>query len=244
MTTTETALIELHQVRAGYDEVEVLHGIDLSIPVGQVLAVLGPNGAGKSTLLRVLAGLHPPTSGDLVIGGNVMTGADPTALALRGLCLIPEGRGVFPNLTVAENLWLLTNRGATRRDVEQAAFHAFPVLRERRNQLAGSMSGGEQQMLAMARAIATDPALLLVDELSMGLAPRVVSQLFESVARIGESGVTIVVVEQFVQTVLGVADRAVAVVGGRIVLDGSPTEIAPELHSAYFAGNPDQEDDR
>lgn len=237
-------LIDLQSIRAGYEKMEVLHGIDLSIHPGEVLAILGPNGAGKTTLLRVLAGLHPPTSGDLVLGGRIMTGIDPAVLARRGLCLIPEGRGVFPNLTVAENLWMMTNRGVSRADIERQAYETFPRLGERRTQLAGSMSGGEQQMLAMARAVATDPGVLLLDELSMGLAPMVVGQLYESVAKIATTGVTIVLVEQFVRTVLGVADRAVALVGGRIVLSGTPDEVAPHLHSAYLAGeNPNGETD-
>ena len=229
-------LLELRAIRAGYDRMEVLHGIDLAVRPGEVLAILGPNGAGKTTLLQVLAGMHAPTSGDLVIGGRILTGADPGTLARRGLCLIPEGRGIFPNLTVAENLWMMTRRGHRRPEIEARAYAAFPRLGERRTQLAGSMSGGEQQMLAMARAVATDPGVLLLDELSMGLAPLVVEQLYASVAAVAATGVTIVVVEQFVRTVLDVADRAVALVGGRIVLAGTPADVAPHLHSAYLAG--------
>jgi branched-chain amino acid transport system ATP-binding protein len=229
------ALVEVRGVRAGYDGVEVLHGIDLTVPAGQVLAVLGPNGAGKTTLLSVLAGLLVPTAGELRFGGRSMTGADPAVLARHGLCLIPEGRGVFANLTVAENLWLATNRGPTREEIEERAYAAFPRLGERRTQLAGSMSGGEQQMLALARALVTDPAVILLDELSMGLAPMVVADLYETVAEVASSGVTVVVVEQFVRTVAGIADRGVALVGGRIVLDGPIDDLAPRLHAAYFA---------
>jgi branched-chain amino acid transport system ATP-binding protein len=231
-----TELLGLRRVRAGYDQVEVLHDIDLQVHTGEVLAVLGPNGAGKTTMLRVLAGLHPPTSGDLIIGGRTMTGADPTALARLGLCLVPEGRGVFPNLTVAENLWLLTNRGVPRDVIEDRAYTAFPYLRDRHTQLAGNMSGGEQQMLAMARAIATDPAVLLLDELSMGLAPRIVAQLYEHVGALAAGGVTIVVVEQFARTVLGVANHAAVLVGGKVVLSGNPNDVAGNLQSAYLSG--------
>jgi branched-chain amino acid transport system ATP-binding protein len=241
MTTRTCDLLELRGVRAGYDEMEVLHGVTLAVPAGQILAVLGPNGAGKSTLLRVLAGLLAPTAGDLVIGGLTMTGADPAALARLGLCLIPEGRGVFPNLTVSEHLVLMTNTGISRAAAEERAYGAFPALRSRRHQLAGTMSGGEQQMLAMARAMATDPAVVLLDELSMGLAPRVVAQLYDAVGAIAGTGVTIVVVEQFVRTVLGVADRAAVLVGGRLVAEGTAGQIAPILHSAYFTGTTDQE---
>jgi branched-chain amino acid transport system ATP-binding protein len=236
MTATTTEIVGLRRVRACYDQVEVLHGVDLQVHAGEVLAVLGPNGAGKTTMLRVLAGLHPPTAGELVVGGRTRTGTDPTVLAQHGLCLIPEGRGVFPNLTVSENLWLLTNRGVTRDVVEERAYTAFPRLHERRTQLAGNLSGGEQQMLALARAVATDPAVLLLDELSMGLAPRLVAQLYEHVAAIAATGVTIVVVEQFVRTVLGVADRVAVLVGGRIVLRGDPTDVAGHLQSAYLSG--------
>jgi branched-chain amino acid transport system ATP-binding protein len=237
MRSASSPVLELRGVHAAYDGVEVLHGIDIAVEPGQMLAVLGPNGGGKTTLLRVMAGLHRPATGDLVFGGHVLTGADPTALARRGLCLIPEGRATFPNLTVSENLWMMTNRDVGRDRVEELAFAAFPALARRRSQLAGSLSGGEQQMLALSRAIATDPAVLLLDELSMGLAPFLVGQLYESVAAIAATGVTVVVVEQFVRTVLGFANRAAALVGGRIVLSGSPDEIAPQLHSAYLAGS-------
>jgi branched-chain amino acid transport system ATP-binding protein len=237
VSASAAPVLELRNVRAAYDGVEVLHGIDLAVEPGEMLAVLGPNGGGKTTLLRVMAGLHRPSTGDLMFGGRVLTGADPTAMARRGLCLIPEGRATFPNLTVAENLWMMTNRDVGRDQIEALAFAAFPALASRRSQLAGSLSGGEQQMLALSRAIATDPAVLLLDELSMGLAPFLVGQLYESVASIAASGVTVVVVEQFVRTVLGFASHAAALVGGRIVLSGTPDEIAPQLHSAYLAGS-------
>lgn len=231
------ALVELRGVHAGYDGVEVLRGIDLAVRAGEVLAILGPNGAGKTTLLSVTAGLMRPTSGELVFGGRSMTGADPTALARAGLCLVPEGRGVFANLTVSENLWLSTNCGRTREQIEDRAFEIFPTLGERRTQLAGSLSGGEQQMLALSRALVTDPAVLLLDELSMGLAPLVVEDLYRRVAEIARSGVTVLIVEQFVRTVSNIADRGIAIVGGRIVLNGPINEISPQLHSAYFASS-------
>ncbi len=236
-----TALLELRAGRAAHDEVEVLHGIDLAVQTGEIRAVLGPNGAGKTTLLNVLAGIHQVSSGDLIFGGRTLTGVDPLDLARRGLCLVPEGRGVFPNLTVSENLWLLTNLGLSRAQIEERVFAAFPRLKERRTQLAGSMSGGEQQMLAMGRAVATEPSILLLDELSMGLAPLVVAQLFELVAAIAETGVTIVVVEQFLRTVLDVANSATVLAGGRVVLEGAPDRIADQLHSAYLSGSTDEE---
>jgi len=229
-----TALLELRDVRAGYGAVEVLHGIDLVVAPGTVLAVLGPNGAGKTTLLRVASGELAPTAGDLLVGGRRLNGAAPSALARAGLCTIPEGRGVFPNLTVGENLWMATHRGVGRAAVEAIAFEHFPRLAERRAQLAGTLSGGEQQMLALARGVATRPAVLLLDELSMGLAPMVVQDLFEVVGRLAATGVAIVIVEQFADAVLELADRAVIVTQGRIAAEGDPAAIHRALASTYF----------
>ncbi len=229
-------LLELRDVRAGYGAIEVLHGVDLAVPAGGVLAVLGPNGAGKTTMLRLVAGLHPIASGDLYLGGRRANGVDPVSLARAGLCTIPEGRGVFPNLTVKENLQMVTYRGLSRREVEERAFSYFPRLSERRTQMAGTMSGGEQQMLAVARAIASDPSVLLLDELSMGLAPLIVDQLYEAVRSISADGVTILVVEQFAAAVLDVADRAAVMVNGRVVLTGTPKEVEADLSSVYLGG--------
>lgn len=230
-------LLELRGIKAAYEQVEVLHGVDLAVPAGSVLAVLGPNGAGKTTMLKVASGMHAPSGGDIWLAGRRVTGAAPVELARLGLCSIPEGRGVFPNLTVSENLWMASYRGVSRSQIEERVFPIFPRLKERRRQAAGTMSGGEQQMLAMARAIATDPAVLLIDELSMGLAPLVVEQLFEIVARIAGTGVTVLLVEQFAQTALGVADLAAVMTGGRITAVGTPDEIAAGLHSAYLGGD-------
>ncbi|WP_238435674.1 MULTISPECIES: ABC transporter ATP-binding protein [unclassified Frankia] len=234
----EAPLVEVRGLRASYGRVEVLHGVDLSVAAGQVLAVLGPNGAGKSTLLRVLAGLHPTGGGEVVLGGRRVTGADPVDLARRGLCLIPEGRGVFPSLTVRENLRMMTHRraGMSVADVEERAIARFPRLGQRLHQPAGTMSGGEQQMLALARAIVAEPAVLMLDELSMGLAPRVVAELYATVRAIAEENVTIIVVEQFAATVLAVADTAAVLVEGRIAAAGPPDEIAGRLSGAYLGG--------
>jgi branched-chain amino acid transport system ATP-binding protein len=232
---TET-LLELRGIRAGYDAIEVLHGVSFAVPRGAVFAVLGPNGAGKSTMLRVTAGLHEPTKGDIIIAGRRVNGARPDDLARRGMCTIPEGRGVFPNLTLRENLWMATYRGMKLSDVEEAAYTRFPRLRGRRNQPAGTLSGGEQQMLAVARAITTRPSLLLLDELSMGLAPLIVEELYDAVRRIAKEGVSILVVEQFAKTVLGVADLAAIMVQGRVSKVGRPEELEAELQAAYLGG--------
>jgi branched-chain amino acid transport system ATP-binding protein len=229
-------ILELRGVRAAYERIEVLHGIDLSVRPGTVSALLGPNGAGKSTTLKVIAGLVRMSAGDVCLAGRRVNDARPEELARRGLCLIPEGRGIFPNLTVRENLLVATYTGHRRSDVEGAAFARFPALAERRNQLAGTLSGGQQQMLALARGLACDPAVLLLDELSMGLAPLVVEELYENVARIAKEGITILVVEQFAKVVLGVADEAAIMAQGRIAMKGRPDELADELSAAYLGG--------
>jgi branched-chain amino acid transport system ATP-binding protein len=227
-------ILELMGVRAAHGRVEVLHGVDLSVEAGSVFALLGANGAGKTTTLNVLAGLHPPSAGDVIIAGRRVNGARPDDLARRGLCLVPEGRGVFPNLTVRENLLMATHTGRSMSEVEEVAYARFPRLSDRRAQAAGTLSGGEQQMLALARGLACDPAVLLLDELSMGLAPMVVADLYEKVAGIAADGVTILVVEQFAKAVLGVADRAAIMINGRVATVGRPDELSGELSAAYL----------
>jgi branched-chain amino acid transport system ATP-binding protein len=228
--------MEITDVRAAYGRVEVLFGVDLAVAPGSVCALLGPNGAGKTTLLQVAAGLKRPSRGEVVLGGRSIAGADPVELARRGVCLIPEGRGVFPNLTVRENLRMATHTGHRFPDVEERAYARFPRLKERRRQAAGTMSGGEQQMLALARGLATDPAILLLDELSMGLAPLVVSNLYELVAQVAREGVAVLVVEQFASAVLGISDHAAVMVNGKIALAGPPGDGFVEQLSALYLG--------
>jgi branched-chain amino acid transport system ATP-binding protein len=230
-------LLELRGVHAGYGPIEVLHGVDLAVPPGSVFALLGPNGGGKSTTLKVCAGLLPATGGEILLAGRRINGASADELARRGVCTIPEGRGIFPNLTVRENLWMCTQTGVSLKQVEEIAYDRFPRLSERRKQLAGTMSGGEQQMLAMARALTVDPALLLLDELSMGLAPLIVAQLYEIVAQLATNGVSILVVEQFARTVLGVADYAAIMLHGQVVKVGRPADLEEELSSAYLGSS-------
>ena len=229
-------VIEVHDLCAGYGGIDVISDVSFEVAAGEVFALLGPNGAGKTTTLGVIAGLVPATSGTVALCGQRVLGADADALARAGLCTVPEGRGIFPNLTVAENLWMASFSGAARADIEERAYARFPRLGERREQLAGTMSGGEQQMLAMARALATDPALLILDELSMGLAPLVVRELYEQVAAIAAEGLSILVVEQFAHEVLGVADTAAIMLHGRIGRIGAPADIADELAAAYLTG--------
>lgn len=227
--------IELIGVRAAYGRIDVLRGVDLAVPAGSVFALLGPNGAGKSTALRVISGRMRPTAGCVHVAGVHMNGAAPARLARAGLCSIPEGRGIFPNLTVSDNLRMATFRGGLAfEDVRDKAFDRFPVLGERRTQLAGTLSGGEQQMLALARALTTDPSVLLLDEISMGLAPLIVAQLYEAVARLAQEGITILIVEQFARVALPVADYAGIMTHGRVQIVGEPADVEAALSEAYL----------
>src|SRR5438067_4488609 len=171
-------ILQLIGTRAAYGQIEVLHGVNLIVPRGSVVALLGPNGAGKTTTIRVASGQLKPTGGCVHVAGKHVNGVGADALARAGVCTIPEGRGIFPNLTVLENLELITFTGAPFKDIKEKVFGLFPRLAERRKQFAGTLSGGEQQMLAIARAVATEPGLLLLDEISMGLAPKIVEDLY------------------------------------------------------------------
>jgi branched-chain amino acid transport system ATP-binding protein len=233
-----SVLLELRDVRAGYDGVTVLHGVDLAVAAGHVTALLGPNGAGKTTTLRIAAGVHPVTSGRLLLGGRDMAGANPRDLARAGVCLIPEGRGVFPNLSIRDNLLMMTYTGRSRQEIEEFTYQRFPLLGKHAARAAGTLSGGEQQMLALARGLATDPAVLLLDELSMGLAPVVVSRLYEHVADIARQGVAVLVVEQFATAALSIADHAAVLVRGRVALQGRPDDaLRNELSDLYMGSS-------
>jgi branched-chain amino acid transport system ATP-binding protein len=229
-------ILEVVDLHAAYGRIEVLRGVDLSVPKGAVMALLGPNGAGKSTLVKVISGQKQPTSGDVHLGGVHVQDAAPEDLARVGLCTVPEGRSVFPNLTVEENLTLMSYAGVPAAAVLETAYSYFPRLEQRGRQLAGTLSGGEQQMLAMSRALASDPALLLLDELSMGLAPLIVDELYETVARIADSGVSILCIEQFARTALRVSDYAAVMTGGRIVATGEPGEILATMSDVILGG--------
>jgi len=227
--------LELRGIRAGYGGIEVVHGVDLVVPPATVVALLGPNGAGKSTLLKVASCQMAPTEGCVHISGVHVNGASPEAIARLGVCTIPEGRGIFPNLTVAENLRMMTFReDVNANDVEERALVRFPALADKRQRVAGTLSGGEQQMLAMARAVATEPTLLLLDEISMGLAPLIVTQMYELVAHLAEQGFALLIVEQFAHTALGVADYAAVMTHGEIRLLGEARDVAPAVEDAYF----------
>jgi branched-chain amino acid transport system ATP-binding protein len=227
--------LELRDVTAAYGRIQVLHGVSLVVPPGTVFALLGPNGAGKSTVLKVASGRLTPTEGCMHIAGTHLNGARPERLVRAGVCSIPEGRGIFPNLTVVENLRMMTYKGGLRSgEIEEIAYARFPKLGDRRTQLAGTMSGGEQQMLAMARALTTDPSLLLLDEISMGLAPLIVAELYELVGQLAAEGISILVVEQFARTALAIADYAAIMVHGRITRVGQPEDVTDEVSAAYL----------
>jgi branched-chain amino acid transport system ATP-binding protein len=231
--------LELIKLRAAYGRIEVVHGIDLVVPPRSIVAILGPNGAGKTTTLKVIDGRHPPTGGCVHIAGHHVSGASADALARAGVCSVPEGRGIFPNLTVAENLWLMTQSRSNLsfNEVQERSYARFPILGERRKQLAGTMSGGQQQMLALARAVVTDPALLLVDELSMGLAPLVVKELYDVLAQLSQEGMAVLLVEQFAKTALAIADFAALMVHGEIVAVGQPADLDEAVAEAYLGSS-------
>jgi branched-chain amino acid transport system ATP-binding protein len=224
-------------VRAGYGRIEVLHGVSLDVVKGSALALLGPNGAGKTTLLKAISGQLALTEGTVAVSGRPLRRNATEHLARAGVCMIPEGRSIFPNLTVAENLLMYTFRrpGLKSAWIEEKSFERFPVLAGRRKQLAGTLSGGEQRMLSMARALTTDPQILLLDELSMGLAPMIVEDLYGVVGQlVSAEQLTIVMVEQFVQTALSIADFAAIMVNGELVKSGTPDDIRADVMGAYL----------
>jgi sulfate-transporting ATPase len=234
---TDTPIaVELENVSAGYGGIDVLQDITLKVRTGEVCAVLGPNGAGKSTALKVMSGQLAPSKGAALINGKPITGVSTENLVRAGLCVVPEGRGVFPNLTVCENLKMATFSGANYNDILEKSFAQFPPLAQRRNQLAGKLSGGEQQMVSIARAVAVNPSILMVDELSMGLAPKVVEELYEVLGGIARQGLTILVVEQFAAEVLKVADSGALLINGRITFHGAPDVVGDMVSSAYLGG--------
>jgi branched-chain amino acid transport system ATP-binding protein len=231
-------LLEIDRLRAGYgDDGDVLHGVDLAVDEGQLLALLGPNGAGKSTVLKAVAGTVAVRDGDVRLAGTSLRGHRPAEIARCGVYLVPEGRAVFPSLTVRDNLRLATARPEKQwGPVLDEALALFPRLAERAHQMAGTLSGGEQQMLALARAFIARPVLLLLDEPSLGLAPRVIDEVFDVVGRFRAEGISVVLVEQYVDRALAVADRVAVMTNGVIVFSGAAGDVdRTSLAERYLA---------
>ena len=231
-------MLEVRNVTAGYGAFTALWDVSLSVGAGEAVAVVGPNGAGKTTLLRVISGLIPPQSGELELEGKRLTGRKAHELVGHGIAQMPEGRRIFPGLTVADNLKMGAFLPAARRRFAESlerVYGLFPVLAERRSQRAGSLSGGEQQMLAIGRALMSRPKLILLDEPSMGLAPVLVLRLFDLIRHVREEGYTILVVEQNVRQVLKIVDRAYLLEVGRIKMEGRAAQLAEEdfVRKAY-----------
>jgi branched-chain amino acid transport system ATP-binding protein len=232
-------MLELRKVDAGYGSFQALFGVDLEVKAGEAVGVVGPNGAGKTTLMRVISGLIRPRSGSIGMQGIDVLATPPHRIVSLGIAHVPENRRLFPGLTVEDNLRMgaFMPEARARHDQRLAfVFDLFPRLKERRHQLAGTMSGGEQQMCAIGRALMSDPKLLLLDEPSAGLAPVVVQQVFELVKRIRASGLTVLIVEQNVQQVLKVVDRAYLLEAGTIRASGSSADLlrSDTINPAYL----------
>ena len=233
------ALLNVERLEAGYGEVQVLWGVSLAAARGHLTAVVGANGAGKTTMLRAVAGTIAPWRGSVIFDGEDVTRAPTHEKAARGFALVPEGRQLFSSMSVAENLELgaFSQRTARKHaDRLDEIFSLFPRLGERRRQIAGTLSGGEQQMVAIARGLMSDPTILIIDEMSLGLAPVVVYQLFMTLKRLKEAGLTIVLVEQNVHLALAVSDYAYVIAEGRIFTEGPSKKLAamPEIRRAYL----------
>jgi branched-chain amino acid transport system ATP-binding protein len=229
-----SSLLEVTDIRAGYGAVEVLHGVSLEVEEGSVVALVGPNSAGKTTLLRVIGGQLRQHSGDVKFREASMGHLSPAKRTRQGLCLIPGGEGIFRSMTVRENI-SMSLRGRRDADATEKVATLFPALIKRLNQRAGTLSGGEQQMLAMARAFVTEPALVIADELSLGLAPIVVDQLFESLSVLRDTGVTVLVVEQYIHRALALADRAYVLNRGEVTFGGLPSTLSEaEVFEKYL----------
>jgi branched-chain amino acid transport system ATP-binding protein len=231
-------LLEVERLRVSYGDAQALFSLDLAVAPGEVLAVLGANGAGKSTLAGAISGLVRPVRGRIRFEGNDIAAVPSHRVASLGLAHIPEGRGIFPSLSVVDNLRMRLRRVGGRSEREEAigrAFRLFPVLGERRRQRAGTLSGGEQQMLALAPVLAAPPSLLVADELSLGLAPMLVDTIFKTLEQARARGVTIMLIEQFVHRALAFADRAVILQRGRIGWEGPSTEAGAEVLARYLS---------
>ena len=229
-------MLELRDVRVSYGGIEVVHGIDLSIGRGEVIGMIGPNGAGKSSILRSICGLPRPSSGKVVFQDRLLNGMVPEEIAQLGLALVPEGRHIFKTLTVAENLRLGARQETEEGELMEQTLTRFPILRERASQRADQLSGGEQQQLAIARALLGRPKLLILDEPSLGLAPKMIDVIYELLAGLREEGVTMLLVEQNAARTIDFCDRCLVLSTGRVRAQGSRSELQrnPDVLRAYL----------
>lgn len=233
-------MLELRDVRVSYGRIEVVHGVDLSVGQGEVIGMIGPNGAGKSSILRSICGLVRPTSGEAIFEGRALTGMAPEQIARQGLALVPEGRHIFKTLTVAENLRLGARGELNGGAWIERTLERFPILRERADQRADRLSGGEQQQLAIARALLGRPKLLILDEPSLGLAPKMIDVIYELLQGLREEGVTMLLVEQNAARTIDFCDRCLVLSTGKVRAQGSREELQrnPDVLRAYLGGQP------
>ena len=237
MTPDSIPALLMDGVSVEYSGIRAVSEVDLAVPAGCIVALLGANGAGKTTILRTISGLLKPVSGRIWFKGRRIDGEDAHRIARMGIVHVPEGRGIFPSLSVRANLRMAGYASATQADLIEEGIERFPALGRRLDQLAGSLSGGEQQMLALARAVLTRPDILLLDEISMGLAPMIVNSLFDEVKAMGEGGTTVLLVEQYVQAALALADYAYVLDKGRVVDVGESSDLLAEgMLMSYLGG--------
>ena len=235
------SLLKVDEIYAGYGKLEILHGVNLEVNSGELVCIIGPNGAGKSTAFKTIVGLVHPASGRIVFDGADITRLEPYQMVSQGLAYVPQGRIVFPQMTVLENLEMGAYVESQRDHLEQAlerVYGLFPILAERRRQKAGTLSGGEQQMLAISRSLMTSPKLILLDEPSLGLSPKLVALIFDKLRETQQAGYTLLVVEQNAAKALSVADRAYVLEFGRNRIEGSGQALLhdPEIKRLYLGG--------
>ncbi|MCL4560182.1 MAG: ABC transporter ATP-binding protein [Chloroflexi bacterium] len=225
-------LIDVHELNSGYGKVPILHNVSFNVSEGEMVTIIGPNGAGKSTLLKTISGLVRSKSGSVAFGGQEIAGITPDQAVRKGLAFVPEGGRPFPNMTVMDNLKMgaYSNQEVLKTGILEEMFTLFPVLERRKNQYARTLSGGERQMLAIARGLVSRPRLIMMDEPSLGLAPKLVDEIYEKIRTLKVSGLTVLLVEQNTSYALEVADRGYVLENGRITMEGPANELATSDH--------------
>ena len=231
-------ILETHALTAGYGDFQALRGVDVALPEGACAAIIGANGAGKTTLMRAIAGILPCEPGMVRLEGREIGALPADAVAGLGIAMVPEGRKLFPSLSVEENLRIGANAGREGPWNLEAIYGLFPILREKRRAPGTSLSGGQQQMVAIGRALMANPRVLLCDEISLGLAPVVIKDIYAALPRIRESGASVIVVEQDIAQAMAVADRVFCMMEGRVTLEGAPSDLSRDaIHAAYFGAD-------